>query len=62
MQQSQYGCLYSCPGGKVSNASYTIRDFVDEETEFRAQENLLPPDNTNVILILKVKSLAQPKT
>ena len=55
-------CLYSCPGGKVSNASYTIRDFVDEVTKFRAREDLLPPDNTNVILILKVKSLVQPKT
>ncbi|MCZ6678375.1 MAG: YdjY domain-containing protein [Candidatus Poribacteria bacterium] len=48
-------CLYSCPGGKVSNASYTIRDFVDEATSFRAREDLLPPDGTAVILILKIK-------
>ena len=48
-------CLYSCPGGKVSNASYTIREFVDEVTRFRAREELLPADGTRVVLILKVK-------
>lgn len=28
-------CMYSCPGGKMSNARYSIRDFVEEQTDFR---------------------------
>ena len=48
-------CLYSCPGGKVSNASYTIRDYVDEATRFQAREDLLPPDGSEVRLILRLK-------
>ena len=52
-------CLYSCPGGKISNANYTIRDFVDQVTRFRAREDLLPPDGTEVFLILHARERGQ---
>jgi hypothetical protein len=48
-------CLYSCPGGKVSNASYAIRDYVDGVTRFQARKDLLPPDGEAVTLILGAK-------
>ena len=48
-------CLYSCPGGKVSNANYTIRDYVDGVTHFQAREDLLPPDGSEVRLLLRAQ-------
>jgi len=27
-------CLFSCPGGKVSNAAYSVRDYVETKTHF----------------------------
>ena len=30
-------CLYSCPGSKVGNARYTVRDYVREATRFRVR-------------------------
>ena len=28
-------CLYSCPGGKIGNARYTVRDWETRATRFR---------------------------
>lgn len=41
-------CLYSCPGSKIGNASYTVRDFVDEATHFAVRPEVLPEDGTEV--------------
>jgi len=47
-------CLYSCPGSKVGNARYTVRDYVRETTRFRAKAELLPPDGTPVTVVLRL--------
>lgn len=41
-------CLASCPGGKSSNARYTIRDQVSGRMDFLAIEAELPPSGTHV--------------
>ena len=41
-------CLYSCPGSKVGNASYTVRDYVEGVTSFRALPERLPSDGSRV--------------
>jgi hypothetical protein len=43
-------CLYSCPGSKIGNASYTVREFVDGATRFRVQPGALPEDGTEVTI------------
>ena len=30
-------CLYSCPGSKIGNARYTVRDYTKDVTRFRAK-------------------------
>ena len=35
-------CLYSCPGSKVGNATYTVRDWVDGTTHFKVKDGVLP--------------------
>jgi hypothetical protein len=47
-------CLYSCPGSKVGNARYTVRDFVKETTRFRVRPGVLPPDGTEVAILLRL--------
>jgi hypothetical protein len=47
-------CLYSCPGSKVGNASYTIRDFVDGATRFRVRPGALPNDGTEVTILFRL--------
>ncbi|TVP60820.1 MAG: hypothetical protein EA351_00225 [Gemmatimonadales bacterium] len=42
-------CLFSCPGGVVSNAAYTIRDHQRGVTTFDPGERL-PPDGTEVTI------------
>lgn len=44
-------CLYSCPGGVISNSRYTLRDYVRDATRFLPAPDL-PPDGTEVILTL----------
>lgn len=50
-------CLYSCPGGKISNAAYTANDYVFRVTHFTAREEILPPDGTEVIITLSLKRM-----
>jgi hypothetical protein len=52
-------CLYSCPGSKVGNARYTVRDFVEGTTRFAVREGSLPDDGTEVTIIFR---LAEEKT
>jgi hypothetical protein len=47
-------CLYSCPGSKVGNASYTVRDFVQGTTRFRVRPGALPEDGTEVTVIFRL--------
>jgi hypothetical protein len=47
-------CLYSCPGSKVGNANYTVRDFVKGATEFRLRPGVLPEDGTEVTIIFRL--------
>jgi hypothetical protein len=47
-------CLYSCPGSKVGNAKYTVRDHVRGATKFRVREDLLPADGTRIGLVLRL--------
>ena len=41
-------CLFSCPGGRTSNAAFVIRDQVKGRREFRANQKLLPGDGARV--------------
>lgn len=50
-------CLYSCPGGKVGNASYTVRDFTKRTTRFRAREDVLAHDGERATIRIR---LAEP--
>jgi hypothetical protein len=49
-------CLYSCPGSKVGNASYTVRDFVLGTTHFAPKAGVLPPDGTPVTVRLLLET------
>ncbi len=46
-------CLFSCPGGVVSNANYSIRDHVRGATSFSPASDL-PPDETEVTVTLEL--------
>ncbi len=48
-------CLYSCPGSKVGNRAYTIRDYVKGTTKFEANMRLLPKKKTRAVLIFRLK-------
>ena len=49
-------CLYSCPGSKVGNARYTVRDYANDVTRFRVRPGILPPDGTPIRVILRLVS------
>jgi hypothetical protein len=46
-------CLYSCPGSKIGNSRYTVRDYEKETTRFRVRPGVLPPDGQRVVVILR---------
>jgi len=48
-------CLYSCPGSKVGNARYTVRDYVKGTTRFRVKEGILPEDGTPVGIVFRLR-------
>lgn len=49
-------CLYSCPGSKVGNARYTVRDWVKETTRFRVRKDApLPADGGRVSVIFRLR-------
>jgi hypothetical protein len=47
-------CLYSCPGGKIGNARYTVRDFARHTTRFAVKSGVLPPDGQRVTIRIKL--------
>ena len=48
-------CLQSCPGGKVSNRAYTIRDYVNGKSIFKVNKNTVPKEKRKVVVIFRVK-------
>ena len=49
-------CLYSCPGGKLGNARYTVREYAKDAKRFRVREGALPKDGTRIGVVLRVES------
>jgi hypothetical protein len=49
-------CLYSCPGSKVGNARYTVRDWEKGVTRFRTRPGVLPKDGTPIRVVLRLAS------
>lgn len=47
-------CLYSCPGSKVGNARYTVRDYANAVTRFRVKRGTLPKDGTRIGVIFRL--------
>ncbi|MDP6111045.1 MAG: YdjY domain-containing protein [Planctomycetota bacterium] len=47
-------CLYSCPGGKLSNAAYSVRDYVEKPKRFAELADGLPAKGTRAIIYLTV--------
>lgn len=47
-------CLYSCPGSKVGNAAYTVRDYSTGATIFTPREERLPTTGSTVVLIFRL--------
>ncbi|MDA1142765.1 MAG: YdjY domain-containing protein [Planctomycetota bacterium] len=45
-------CLYSCPGGKFSNAAYSIRDYAGQPKRFLDLAEDLPEKGTRAIIYL----------
>ncbi len=50
-------CLQSCPGGRISNANYTMRDYHDGRSKFEVQSANLPRDGAEVEVILKLQTV-----
>jgi hypothetical protein len=49
-------CLYSCPGSKVGNARYTVRDWEQGTTKFRVKKGApLPADGERVGVIFRLR-------
>ena len=49
-------CLYSCPGSKVGNARYTVRDWVEGTTRFRVRKGApLPADGEKVGIVFRLR-------
>ncbi|MGK2858054.1 MAG: YdjY domain-containing protein [Thermoanaerobaculia bacterium] len=46
-------CLYSCPGGAVSSRSHTIRDYEKDGVIYFSKPKALPPNGTEVTIILR---------
>ncbi|HVR29106.1 MAG TPA: YdjY domain-containing protein [Thermoanaerobaculia bacterium] len=47
-------CLYSCPGGKIGNARYTVRDFARGTTRFAVRDGVLPRDGERVTVRIRL--------
>jgi hypothetical protein len=47
-------CLYSCPGGKIGNARYTVRDWTKKTTHFSVKKGVLPDDGERVTIRIRL--------
>ncbi len=48
-------CLYSCPGSKVGNYQYTVRDYVQRTTHFQVRPEFAGLKKKKAVLIFKIK-------
>jgi len=48
-------CLYSCPGSKVGNAAYTVRDYVTKKTRFTLRNKNLPSADARASIIFRIQ-------
>lgn len=48
-------CLYSCPGSKIGNSRYTVRDYARKPDRFRVRPGVLPADGTEVTILLRLR-------
>ena len=48
-------CLYSCPGGKVSNHAYTIRDYMKGTTRFSVNFSRVPRGKTRAVVLFRLR-------
>jgi len=48
-------CLYSCVGGRVSNAGLTVRDYIERGAVWKLKKGVLPDDGTPVLITIKLK-------
>ncbi len=46
-------CLYSCPGSKIGNRAYTVRDYTKKRATFRLRAGVLPADGTEVTIVVR---------
>ncbi|MEW6348621.1 MAG: YdjY domain-containing protein [Thermodesulfobacteriota bacterium] len=47
-------CLQSCPGSKIGNRSYTIRDYVDGKATFTLNEKTVPPGKRKAVVLFRL--------
>jgi hypothetical protein len=48
-------CLCSCPGGKVSNHSFTVRDYVRNPNNFSLNAALVPKGTRKAVVIFRIE-------
>jgi hypothetical protein len=48
-------CLYSCPGSKVGNAAYSVRDYTTAATKFTPRRERLPESGSAVAVIFRLR-------
>jgi len=48
-------CLQSCPGAKISNHAYTIRDYVEGKAAFTASPAVVPDGVRKAVVIFRLK-------
>jgi hypothetical protein len=47
-------CMQSCPGSKIANAPYTMREYVNGKGRIKAKEGVLPKDGTEVMIMIQL--------
>jgi hypothetical protein len=48
-------CLYSCPGSKVGNRAYTVRDWTQGTTEFSVNWELVPEKKSAAVVVFRIR-------
>lgn len=54
-------CLYSCPGSKIGNHAYSVRDYVEGATHFEVNKRVAPEHKTRAVVIFRVKKRRVPE-
>lgn len=48
-------CLQSCPGGKISNRNYTIRDYMEDKATFSVNRSVVPEGTRTAVVIIRLR-------